>query len=303
MPDQSDTTNSDTRISYPGVTLLWPNGGETVLTGVRDTVRFSRTLVFEPLRVELNRDYPGGVWESLISDLGAESTGVWTVRLPAAEHARLRVVSQERPEILDESDADFVLRAPQMVLESPNGGEELAAGVSFMIHWSAAEHNGSVRILLNRAYPSGEWETVSSTTYNDGEYSWLPTPPASAACRIRIVTVFDPATYVESAADFSITVLAADESPQLPSAFALSGPHPNPFNSRTDIALELPMRTHVDARVFNRLGQEVAVLANEILDGGRHRLVFDAAGLPSGIYFVRVKACDRTEIIKAALIK
>ncbi|MBU0509096.1 T9SS type A sorting domain-containing protein [bacterium] len=300
---ETDTSNTDSRISSPALTLLWPNGGETILTGRRDTVRFGRLLVSEILRLELNRDYPNGAWELLSDNVWEDSAVQWTVQLPASENARLRLTSSERPELADESDAGFTIRAPQMTIESPNGGEQLPVGTPTLIRWSAAEHVGTLRIQLNRSYPGGAWETISANTVNDGEYTWAPTAPASAQCRIRLQTPFDFQTYVESAGDFSITILAADDAPELPTRFALSEPHPNPFNPATQITLSLPARTEVIARVYNRLGQVVALLADGELEPGEHTLTFDGSDLPSGLYFLRITAYDQTRMMKAVLIK
>lgn len=299
---QTDTTNADTRIIMPGLHLTWPNGGETILTGIRDTVRFARTLVPEGLQFQINRSYPGGEWEN-ISDTADDSTAFWIVRLPGAEHARARIISLTRPEYFDESDADFVIRAPQITLSSPSGGEELLAGTATTITWSAPEHQGNFRVTLNRDYPNGAWELIVPNTANDGELTWTPSEPASSHCRIRLATSFDTQTFAESAADFTITSLGATETPTVPSDFAVSEPFPNPFNPLAQISLSIPTRTHVNARVFNRLGQEVAKLADRDFDPGQYQLTFDGSALPSGIYFVRVTAFEETREFKAVLLK
>ena len=38
--------------------------------------------------------------------------------------------------------------------------------------------------------------------------------------------------------------------------------------------------------IFDMLGREVAVLANEVKQMGNHSYVWDAADLPSGFYFI-----------------
>ena len=303
MPGQTDSSNADSRIMAPALHLVWPNGGETVLTGMRDTVRFTRQLVTEPLRLQLNRDYPIGTWQDIVTNIGTDSTAMWIVQLPASANARLRISPMDNPSLYDESDANFVVRAPQITLTAPNGGEQLFAGTPFNIQWSAPEHQSTVRLTLNRNYPDGTWETITSSTPNDGQYTWVPGAPAATHCRLRVATVFDPQTYVESASDFAITAAAAAEKPSLPNEFALHEPYPNPFNPTTVIAMDLPTRMKVKAVVFNRLGQQVAVLSDGNLDAGAHELTFDASMQPSGVYYIRVQAGGETQILKAALIK
>jgi hypothetical protein len=95
--------------------------------------------------------------------------------------------------------------------------------------------------------------------------------------------------------------LGADEPVNLPKEYALGQPYPNPFNPSTEISLALPARTHLRAAVFNRLGQQVALLADEDMNAGYHTLTFDGRELSSGIYFIRITAYDETQIVKAVL--
>jgi len=70
-------------------------------------------------------------------------------------------------------------------------------------------------------------------------------------------------------------------SPQL---FILEQNYPNPFNPTTTISYELSRPEHVTLKVFSILGQEVVTLVNEVQQGGRHTVTFDASRLSSGVY-------------------
>ena len=302
-PLQADSSNNDARIVAPQIRLLWPNGGETVLSGVRDSIRIERVLIQDALQIELNRDYPNGTWEELSPGI-SEDYYLWPVQLPASNNARVRISSPDNPQFADTSDANFVMRAPIMVLITPLGGEVITIAQPYQILWDAPEHQGNFRILLNRNYPGGTWEVIAQNTANDGTHPWSPAGPASEHCRIRLAAIFDPnQTYVESTSDFTLVGLAADEPTELPQTFALSQPYPNPFNPSTQIELALPARTKIHAAVFNRLGQQVALLADKEFDAGEHSLAFDGSELSSGIYFVRITAYEETHIVKAVLMK
>ena len=75
-----------------------------------------------------------------------------------------------------------------------------------------------------------------------------------------------------------------------PKEFSLSQNYPNPFNPATKIGFSLAIDSKVTLKVFNVLGQQVALLANEDLKAGLHSLDFDASGFNSGVYFYVLKA-------------
>jgi hypothetical protein len=55
--------------------------------------------------------------------------------------------------------------------------------------------------------------------------------------------------------------------------------------------------------VFNLLGQHVETLVDNVMERGLHRMVFDASGLPSGIYFYRLTAPGFTETRRMAVVR
>ncbi len=89
----------------------------------------------------------------------------------------------------------------------------------------------------------------------------------------------------------------------IPSEFALSEPWPNPFNSSTTIRVELPSPGVLHVTVFNMAGQQVATLANGLLEAGTHEFSWDAAGVAAGVYFVRANAGTWAGTQKAILLK
>jgi hypothetical protein len=72
--------------------------------------------------------------------------------------------------------------------------------------------------------------------------------------------------------------------------FALEQNYPNPFNPVTKIEFRLAVDSKVSLKVFDVLGQEVAVLLNENLTAGVHKTDFNASSLNSGVYLYRIEA-------------
>lgn len=85
--------------------------------------------------------------------------------------------------------------------------------------------------------------------------------------------------------------------------FSLYQNYPNPFNASTTIEYQLPQRGHVSLGVFNVLGQEVAVLVDEVGDQGYQSVEFNATELPSGVYFYRLSAGGFVATKKLLLMK
>ncbi|MEK9135760.1 MAG: T9SS type A sorting domain-containing protein, partial [Bacteroidota bacterium] len=98
--------------------------------------------------------------------------------------------------------------------------------------------------------------------------------------------------------------VAVDESGNvLPASFELSQNYPNPFNPATLITYSLPRASQVQLKVFNTLGQEVAVLVDAQQDAGVYRTEFDGTHLPSGTYFYRLTAGEFSQGKKLLLVK
>ena len=93
-----------------------------------------------------------------------------------------------------------------------------------------------------------------------------------------------------------------------PTQYDLHQNYPNPFNSSTKIKYELPEPGNVELKVYNALGNEIAVLVNENKDAGEYKCVWDgknASGeqVSSGIYFYEIIASGFRDIKKCIFMK
>ncbi len=100
----------------------------------------------------------------------------------------------------------------------------------------------------------------------------------------------------ETEAEFLINVaeartpISSTETTTPEGTFTLESAFPNPSSSSTKIGFELPAAQDVTLTVYDVLGREVAVLMNGVAQSGRNVVEFDAASLPSGVYFYRLDA-------------
>lgn len=92
-------------------------------------------------------------------------------------------------------------------------------------------------------------------------------------------------------------------SDQLPSEFALKQNYPNPFNPATVIEYQVAHTEFVSLKVYNLLGQEVAVLVNGQMEPGTYAVTWTAEGVPSGIYFAKMQAGMFTQTRRMMMVK
>ncbi len=88
-----------------------------------------------------------------------------------------------------------------------------------------------------------------------------------------------------------------------PDRYYLSQNYPNPFNSSTIINFQLPQEGFVKLALYDILGREVAVLANENKNSGTYDLQWDGGGFPAGTYFYKLTAGDYSVTKKLVLLK
>ncbi|MGK9475577.1 carbohydrate-binding module family 20 domain-containing protein [Melioribacter sp. OK-6-Me] len=89
----------------------------------------------------------------------------------------------------------------------------------------------------------------------------------------------------------------------VPNNFTLEQNYPNPFNPTTRIRFTIPNSDFVTLKVFNALGEEVAVLVNKEMNAGSYEVDFIGSKLSSGIYFYTLKTSTFTRTMKMLLIK
>lgn len=75
----------------------------------------------------------------------------------------------------------------------------------------------------------------------------------------------------------------------------LQPPYPNPAQDHTTVALELARTDTVVVEVMDLLGRRVAVLADETLPAGQHRLTWQMDDVPAGVYMLRATTGDNAQ--------
>jgi hypothetical protein len=104
-------------------------------------------------------------------------------------------------------------------------------------------------------------------------------------------------------ANHAVVQTSVSQTQLKPAMFSLAQNYPNPFNPSTKISYLLTNTGKVRLSVYDILGREIAVLANEIQTVGAHEVTFSANGLSSGIYFYKLQAANGVITKKMMLLK
>jgi hypothetical protein len=86
-------------------------------------------------------------------------------------------------------------------------------------------------------------------------------------------------------------------------SYALEQNYPNPFNPSTLIRYQIPIGRNVSLKVYDILGNEVAVLVNDYRDAGSYEVEFNSDQLSSGIFFYTLSSGNYTATKKMILIR
>lgn len=98
---------------------------------------------------------------------------------------------------------------PSLTVTEPDPCFTAQIGQPFTVQWQTHSNkpNRFLRIELNRDYPTGSWELLASSTWDDGTETFTASGPASNHCRVRVTTLWSPTLEAVNPGDFVIQPL------------------------------------------------------------------------------------------------
>jgi hypothetical protein len=205
-----DQSNSAFTINYYGaafLTVQQPNGGESYCGGQTNKIAWTFSGVTGNVKLQYSVNN-GGAWTTIVSSTPNDGSYFWTVPSTISDQCLVKISDAAAGTPADTSNAVFTIDdcGETISLTSPTGGEAWQVGSVHNITWVSGASVSSQVKLQYSVNNQATWNTIISSTPNDGSYAWtIPNAP-STTCNIRISDAADAGIYNISYGIFSIVV-------------------------------------------------------------------------------------------------
>ena len=177
-------------------------------------------------------------------------------------------------------------------------------------------------VAPNAAIAYGEWhwqkivvegQNVSITAWADGEAM-----PDTATYSFEALTTTEAPTFIivgvtdDDSSSVQIDEIWYNDRPAglgisdnapIATRYELGQNYPNPFNPTTHIRFNIPETANAKLTVFNVMGEEIATLVDGVMQAGGHTVSWNAASMPTGVYFYQLESGNFSQTKKLLLVK
>jgi len=322
--DASDnffTIQEDTEA--PVVTVVQPNGGETLNAGSVYTIQWNATDNVGITSSDIDYTYDAGnTWVDIVTLDGNPGSYNWTVPSTPSTQCLVKVTCFDAAANsgFDVSDNFFTIEevpVPYVWVKSidlsiatagPNANAQASvtiwdqdnnpvAKAQVYSHWGGLTSDSDVFFTKRNGIGSCTSDKLKNPV---GWWYYYVDDVVVAGYVFRSdLGETSDSIYVGGAAKLAASV---------PSEFEFSQNYPNPFNLSTSISFSLPSPAEVNMSIYNILGEKVKTVAEGWFEAGSHTVTWDGTNesgsvVASGIYFYRLTAGENVVIKKMSLLK
>jgi hypothetical protein len=153
--------------------IRYPNGGENILPGIQDTIRWNHYGESETVNIEITRD-SGAFWEEIASGIPNIECYPYTFTGPLSQTCQLKI-SIPNDLVSDVSDSLFSISALNVTY--PNENSVLSYGEKDSIFWQ--DIGGIDLVDIDFSADNGfSWSNLATQIPNEGCYEFvIPGPP------------------------------------------------------------------------------------------------------------------------------
>ena len=199
---------------------------------------------------------------------------------------------------------EYVLSYAWWIVNAPNDGYLLGG-------FTNAQGSGDYDFHLMSLDPGGEiiWSAAYGGVSSDRCSAMLPTDDGGMMLIGETRSYgnaqgMNPDLWLIKVAEPDKVTPTAEE--KTSANLSLSPAFPNPFNSTTMVSVQSPFTGNVNATVIDENGREwkqFEVPASAGMGGTKGRFILDGAGLPAGVYWLKVTQGGRSVQQKVMLVK
>ena len=153
------------------ITVTSPNGGESWIRGTTHTITWTSSgSPGANVKIELLKG--GSVVKTISSSTANDGSYSWVIPTTQTTGSDYKIkITSTSTTVTDSSNNNFAITAVTLTVTSPNGGESWIRGTTHTITWTSSGSPGAnVKIELLKC--GSVVKTISSSTANDGSYSW-----------------------------------------------------------------------------------------------------------------------------------
>jgi hypothetical protein len=169
-----------------------------------------------------------------------------------------------------------------------------------VLNWTTITEKNNSGFEVQRKNEGNTWEVLGfvaghGTTTEPSNYTFEDEVNSAGKYEYKLKQIDFDGTFEYS------NIVEVEVSPVF--EYQLAQNYPNPFNPSTVISFTVAKRSNINLAVFNILGEQVAILINEMKDAGNYQVEFNAVDLPSGMYVYRFEAENFVSTKKMMLLK
>jgi hypothetical protein len=188
-------------------------------------------------------------------------------------------------------------------------------GDKVRLSWQTASETGNARFEIQRRVASTSGVRRAGEGTKRGEGSWSRVGSVEGAGTTTEAKSYRFADtdlpYRGDRLEYRLKQVDTDGSAHLSKTVTVERPvekvqllstYPNPASRRATVRYALPEKQKASIRLYDALGRQVRTVLNEE-QAGRHQQTLDVDGLPSGVYFLRLRADGQTRTQKLTVVR
>jgi hypothetical protein len=175
------------------------------------------------------------------------------------------------------------------------------SGFKIQLSWKDNSSNED-QFRINRSTDGKTWTYLATAAANNSSYADTGLEKSTTYYyQIRAENAMGNSSFSNTASSNTPLAIGQTTLGTASRRFILGQNYPDPFNPSTVITYSVSEHVFVSLKVYNAIGQEVAVLVNEMKSPGNYQVKFDAGNLPDGVYFYTLKN-DYTSLTKKMIL-